>query len=108
MPAIAMCLSMIEPIMVDTRPLGRQTNAKAKREIIAWHDTMLAAGHVLIVPEVSDYEVRRSLLLHQYHESLVMFDLYKHSLKYQPITTRAMLKAAELWGDARRRGKSTA
>jgi predicted nucleic acid-binding protein len=99
---------MNEHVMLDSGPLGQLANPKAKPEILAWHDSMLAAGRVLIVPEVIDYEIRRSLLHHQFHRSLQLLDTYKHTLEYQPITTRAMLRAAQLWADARRRGMPTA
>jgi predicted nucleic acid-binding protein len=99
---------MIEPIMLDSGPLGQLAHYKATPEITAWHDAMLAAGRTLILPEVADYEVRRSLILDNRHQSLVLLDGYKGSMVYQPITTAAMLRAAELWADARRRGKPTA
>ena len=99
---------MTEPVMLDSSPLGRLANAHAAPDIVAWHDAMLDAGRILIVPEIADYEVRRGLLLHRFDQSLTLLDTFKHSLVYQPITTAAMLRAAQLWADARRRGKPTA
>ena len=52
---------MTEPIMLDTSPLGRLANAQGSPEIVAWHEGMLSARRVLIIPEVADYEVRRNL-----------------------------------------------
>jgi hypothetical protein len=39
---------------------------------------------------------------------LARLDALKTKLIYQPITTTTMLKAAELWADARMRGRPTA
>jgi predicted nucleic acid-binding protein len=94
--------------MLDSSPLGRLANARAAVDIVGWHDAMLNAGRVLIIPEIADYEVRRSLLLHRFDKSLALLETLKDTLIYQPITTAAMVRAAELWADARRRGQSTA
>lgn len=99
---------MNEPIMLDSGPLGQLAHHHSAPEITAWHRSLLAAKRTLIVPEISDYEVRRNLILHDRQKSLGILDGFKDSLVYQPITTAAMLRAAELWADARRRGRSTA
>ena len=99
---------MTDHIMLDSGPLGQLAHTHSAPDIVAWHDSLLAARHVLIVPEISDYEIRRSFLLNRLHRSLARLDELKVSLVYQPITTAAMLRAAGLWADARRRGKSTA
>ena len=62
----------------------------------------------MVVAEIADFEVRRSLLLAGLDAARRVLDLLKRSAVYQPITTTAMLKAAELWADARRRGRPTA
>ena len=66
------------------------------------------AGVRLVVPEVADCEVRRDRLRARKTRSLRELDRLKSVHIYQPITTAAMLRAAELWADARRRGRSTA
>ena len=99
---------MNEPIMLDSSPLGQLARSKAPEDIRAWHRGVMASGRKIILPEISDYEVRRSFHLHHLEDSLFRLDGLKRSLFYQPITTAVMLRAAELWADARRRGRSTA
>ena len=91
---------MIDRIMLDSGPLGKLAHSRAPQEIVDWQNSLLAAHHILIVPEISDYEIRRSLLLDQLHRSLARLDDLKASLIYQPITTAVMLRAAELWAHA--------
>lgn len=59
-------------------------------------------------PEIVDYEVRRELLRAGKVAGIRKLDLLKAQLIYLPITTEAMLKAAELWAEARKRGRPTA
>jgi predicted nucleic acid-binding protein len=60
------------------------------------------------VPEIADYELRRELLRMERAESVRRLNELKRRLRYLPITTNAMLKAAELWAAARTAGKPTA
>jgi predicted nucleic acid-binding protein len=62
----------------------------------------------VFVPEISDYEVRRELLRAGKTHGIGRLDLIKNTIGYVPITTSIMLKAAELWADARRSGMPTA
>jgi len=52
--------------------------------------------------------LRRELLAAHLTHSLAALDRLKADLIYLPITTPVMLKAAELWADARRHGTPTA
>jgi predicted nucleic acid-binding protein len=61
-----------------------------------------------MIPEIADYEVRRNLLLAGLTKSVTRLDQLKNVLIYRPITTAIMLKAAELWAEARKLGKPTA
>jgi predicted nucleic acid-binding protein len=99
---------MTEIIMLDASPLGKLAHPTPKPDIMLWYRSHLKLRSRIIVPEIADYEVRRSLLLAGRQESVDLLDNLKATLVYQPITTAAMLKAAELWADARRRGKPTA
>jgi len=95
-------------VVLDTGPLGRLAHPKPKPDVIAWSAALTAAGFTLIIPEVADYELRRNFLLTGLHASIAELDRLKSPLPYAPITTRVMLKAAELWADARRAGQPTA
>lgn len=99
---------MIKPIMLDTGPLGRIAHPRPNPEIVAWLNQLLSANATVIIPEIADYEVRRNLLLTGLTKSVTRLDQLKNVLIYRPITTAIMLKAAELWADARKRGKPTA
>lgn len=102
---------MITHILLDTGVLGLITHPSDKpepRESKEWLQGVLQAGHRVYVPEIADYELRRKLLHLDARKALDRLDLLKLRLRYQPITTDAMLKAAELWADARRTGIPTA
>ena len=59
-------------------------------------------------PEIADYELRRKLLHLESRTALARLDELKSAIGYLPITTDAMLKAAEFWAEARRKGLPTA
>lgn len=60
-----------------------------------------ATGDPIFIPEIADYEVRRELLRARKLRGLARLDLLKDSLEYLPLTTPIMLRAAELWAQAR-------
>jgi hypothetical protein len=53
---------VIKPIALDSGPLGALAQPRRNIDIAAWLDGMLAAGVVVYLPEIIDYEVRRGLL----------------------------------------------
>src|SRR5207248_8025447 len=99
---------MPSPLLFDSGPLGRIAHPRANREIALWLDRVLAAGHTVILPEIADYEVRRGLLLEGLTASVRRLDQLKEVMTYLPLATSTMLRAAELWAEARRRGVPTA
>jgi predicted nucleic acid-binding protein len=99
---------MTKAVALDTGPLGKIAHPRPDPELWTWCTDLLAAGTTLILPEVVDYELRRNLLLHGFTTSLARLDSLKRSLTYLPLTTDTMLLAAQLWADARRRGRPTA
>src|SRR5687768_5053140 len=94
--------------MLDATPLGRLAHPAQRADDERRLRSLLSAGVVVLLPEVTDFEVRRNLLLHNLVASIRKLDLLKVTLVYVPITTAVMLKAADLWADARRRGHPTA
>ncbi len=69
----------------------------------------LVQGAMIIIPEIVDYEVRRSLILAGSQAAVGRLDaLYRSCIRFLPINTPAMKRAAELWAIARRRGEQTA
>lgn len=101
---------MTRHILLDSSPLGILSNPTQSAEAIAisdWVMDCLAAGHKLYVPEVIDYELRRELLRAGKAQSVAKLDGLKNVLRYLPITTDAMLRAADLWAISRRTGVPT-
>ena len=77
-------------------------------ECKAWLKQLVLRGASVHIPEIADYELRRELLRMKSDESVRRLDALKARLTYVPITTEAMLKAAEHWAAARRAGRPTA
>ncbi len=97
-------------ILLDSSPLGVVSNPARTAEVIAithWASSCLAAGHRLYIPEVIDYELRRELLRAGKSNGIAKLDSFKTRFRYLPITTAAMLLAADLWANSRRIGIPT-
>lgn len=102
---------MSRVIFLDSGPLGMVTNPQAKPpylECQLWLDSLLQNGEMIILPEIADYEVRRELIRAGKERGIRKIDQFKTVLTYRPLTTEVMLLAAQLWADARRRGRPTA
>jgi len=100
---------MTKVIVLDAGPLGAVTHprANANWEIKEWLQDLLRAGCVVMVPEIADYEVRRELLRAEKAKGVGRLDSLK-AIGYLPLSTNAMLKAAEYWAQARQAGFPTA
>ena len=70
--------------------------------------TLRTRGYEVILPEIIDYEIRRELLRANKLSGVRKLEQLKSEIIYLPITTEVMLKAAELWAEARKKGKPTA
>jgi predicted nucleic acid-binding protein len=68
----------------------------------------LREGCRLYVPEITDYELRRKLMHKNFTTTIARLDALKEKVNYLPITTAAMIKAAEFWAWARSQGMPTA
>lgn len=98
-------------VLVDAGPLGMVTNPKGSPENEAcksWLASLAYNGVEIVLPEISDYEVRRELLRAVKERGLGRLDALKAMLRYAPITTPVMLKAAEFWAMARKFGRQSA
>lgn len=87
------------------------TNPKATpvcRECRFWLNSLPSRGYKAVLPEITDYEVRRELMRAGKVAGIQQLDLLKTLIQYLPISTAAMLKAAELWALSRRAGRPTA
>ena len=103
---------MARIIVLDAGPVGMACHESRNDEASdfrTWAWAEAARGSMIIVPEIADYEVRRSLLVHRSQASLARLDdLRIYPAIYLPLTTPAFRRAAELWAQARRRGDWTA
>ena len=103
---------MARVIALDSGPLGMASHAPGNLDADAFRYWMFEAwsnGALIIVPEIVDYEVRRSLILAELWDAIKRLDnLYTSPLQYLPITTAAMRQAAYLWAKARREHRPTA
>ena len=98
-------------VLLDAGPLGMISNPNASITNSAcyqWMESLVLNGDEVLVPEIADYEVRRELLRARKIHGLARLDILKNSLGYLPLTTPVMLKAAELWAQARNSGLPTA
>jgi predicted nucleic acid-binding protein len=98
-------------VVLDTGPLGLITQRRGVPVADAckqWLDGLLARDVRIVLPEIADYELRRELVRAGKSASVIRLDRYVQALHYEPITTNAMRKAAELWAFARQQGLPTA
>jgi predicted nucleic acid-binding protein len=101
---------MTRHILLDSSPLSAlclPVKNPALLGIMQWVLSCVVAGHYVYVPEVIDYELRRELLRVGKTVSLAALDGLKLRFDYLPLTTAAMLRAAELWAHSRRVGLPT-
>lgn len=98
-------------LFLDAGPLGLVSHPKARPDAVAcrkWVVDLTAAGVRVFVPEIADYELRRELIRAGKTAGLNRLDQVKATLDFAVITTDVMLRAAELWAQARNRGLPTA
>lgn len=105
---------MTRIIVLDTGPAGKIAHPNAHPHVKQWLAERIAAGDQIALPEIVDYELRRNFLLEMhrgkasFRKSLQRLDELRDNLVFLPLNSDAMLKAAELWADARSRGRPTA
>jgi predicted nucleic acid-binding protein len=98
-------------VFLDTGPLGLLAKNPRKPEVAAalqWLADCRKAGRAVYLPEIADYELRRELIHRGLEDGIARLDSLKAALLYLPITTDAMLLAADLWAQVRRAGLATA
>jgi predicted nucleic acid-binding protein len=98
-------------ILIDSGPLGYATNPRSSPtndRCGSWLAALATSGARVVLPEIVDYEVRRGWLRTRNADAIARLNQFKTEAEYLPITTAAMLLAAEFWADARQRGYATA
>ena len=96
-------------IILDSGILGFASHPQLHKkysDFFAWIQSNIAYKNDLVIPEVADYEVRRSLIKIGSRSISILDDLQSYEgFEYLPINTRAMRIAAESWATARKQGK---
>ncbi len=98
-------------VLLDAGPLGLLAHTRTSPLVLAcrqWITALSAARRRVIVPEITDFEVRRELLRIRQFRGVGRLDALAVPLEYHPVTTAAMRRAAELWALARHQGQPTA
>lgn len=102
---------MSRVVLLDAGPLGLVTNPKLSPLGIActeWLQTLVSRGTRILLPEISDYEVRRELLRANKLSGVERLDALGTFLEYLPLTTASIRQAAKFWAQARQQGQPTA
>jgi predicted nucleic acid-binding protein len=96
-------------ILLDTNILGYITDPISSSTIVKecqqWFRRLLKLGEIFILPEISDYELRRELIRGNKEKALARLDDLKSIILYLPLDTEAMVLASQLWAEARNKGK---
>ena len=95
-------------VLLDAGPLGLAVHPRPVAGFRDWLVSLGAAGTPIVVPEIAHYELRRELLRMDLRGSVARLDRLIAACMYAPITTPVVLRAAQLWADARRQGRPTA
>jgi predicted nucleic acid-binding protein len=100
-------------IALDATPLGLLVQPFASPNgdrCRKWLLDKVTQGMSILLPEISDYEVRRELIRANKVNSVLLLNAFiaNPQITYLPITPSAMRLAADLWAQARNRGKPTA
>ncbi len=53
---------MDKPVLLDSGPLGRLAHPRPNPDISLWLLDVLKRNWTVVIPEITDYEVRRGLL----------------------------------------------
>lgn len=97
-------------VVLDAGPLGILCHPRNPPHVAVcrnWLAALLAGRRRVILPEITDYEVRRELNRVNSSIALNHLDSLAHTLEYLPLTTAAMRLAADLWAQSRNTGRPT-
>lgn len=95
-------------LLLDAGPLGMVATPRQSGEFGAWYVNATESADIVVVPEISDYEVRRELIRARLELSVARLNAVRSAARFEPITSGIMLLAAQLWAEARNRGQPTA
>jgi hypothetical protein len=102
---------MARIVVLDAGPTGMASNDPVRpgaARCLAWISALDAAGTEIVLPAISDYEVRRELIRSAATDGVARLDALRLRLTFLPLTDEAMLRAAEFWAIVRNLGLPTA
>ena len=91
---------MSSTLVLDARPLLQLCHSRKWQGISDWLVEIASSGRRIIVPEITDYEVRRLLLKRGASAQLRRLNDIGNETYYSPLTTELMRDAAQVWADA--------
>jgi predicted nucleic acid-binding protein len=77
-------------------------------ECSQWLEGLLSRGVGVAIPEIVDYEIRRTYVHRNNQKSIGLLDSLVTDIGYLRVHTETFLIAAALWGKARQAGLGTA
>lgn len=95
---------------LDGGPLGLLTHPTPSPpaiECIAWLQSLLDGEVRVVLPAISDYEIRREYLLRQNQVSIRRLDALREIVDWAEIEDEVLIEGSELWSQIRRKGKPT-
>jgi len=98
-------------VVLDSAALSLVTSPKMLPLILEckrWLRLLRERGVRVILPEITDYELRRELLRANRTNGLARLNRLAMTVQYLPLTTAAMRQAAQFWAQARQQGQPTA
>jgi predicted nucleic acid-binding protein len=98
-------------VLLDSEPLGMVTHPEASEEASEcsqWLEGLLSQDVSVAIPEIADYEIRRTYVHRKNRKSMDLLDSLVTDIGYLRLNTETFLIAANLWGKARQAGASTA
>ena len=103
---------MSKVILLDSGPLSLVTKRPGQsKEVDAcqdWLEALLLGGATVYLPEIADYETRRELIRSGQIGGIVWLNDLADQIDFLRIDSGSMLKAAELWAQARNQRIATA
>jgi predicted nucleic acid-binding protein len=104
---------LVKSVVIDAGILGFLTNPKRSdtgEACAKWLQLMINGNCPILVPEITDYEIRRELLRANKINGLRRLDSFisSNAVVYLPIDTTVMRQAALLWAEARQKGRPAA
>jgi predicted nucleic acid-binding protein len=95
---------MSSTVVLDARPLSQICHPRNWQGISDWFVEVIASGRRVVIPEITDYEVRRLLLKRGASAQVRQLDELGDEFYYSPLNTELMREASQIWAEAENSG----